>query len=457
MEKGVSVLRHVRLGYVVQISSLLTLGLLNIVLPNWIGVTEFARLNEAYAFIGFSAILFNEGASLLVIRAINKIGRDPGEARDIALQAALEHILAIIPVLALVIAITNIVAPQHTYGLLDWALVGISGMIIAIYVVTISWLTALHMNHHVAVLAIVQGLLSFLLPVGAFVFGYDVRLSIAFSHILGLFIFARLALRKSKHRWRPTLALDKRVCLVPSLFALSAQTAMRLTVMWLPVLVLIAGNYLADSGSYKIALSLAMGVVAIVPYHKQTVLSLSHGDKLLIDQLAAGALFTSAVGAQFLIILAEPVTKVLYSSDYSGIAGMLPVFSLVIVLQVLADVMLVQLSRSYADKVLLRSSAIAVAIAAIALVFVNYVWLPALTLASFIVCVIYSLRSDREYNMTMRAARLAVTAALIGILLPYPFNTIISFATLVFGILVDARLRGALHLVLARILGRHTA
>lgn len=154
-----SIVGHLRFGYVVQLASLLTLALVNMVLPNWLGVTTFARLNEAYAFVGLTCMVFNEGVALLVIRTA--AGLPASRLVPLLRRASLDHLMLMVPALAVVALATHMLSEGHHFGARDWGLVALTDVAIALYVVGVAGLTAQLRNAVVARLALVQGLLSF--------------------------------------------------------------------------------------------------------------------------------------------------------------------------------------------------------------------------------------------------------------------------------------------------------
>jgi O-antigen/teichoic acid export membrane protein len=419
LENALSAAVHFRFGYLAQIMSLLTLALVNIALPNWLGVQAFARLNEAYAFVGFTSLVLTEGVSLLVIRRIADLGGDHARGRDVALQAAFEYALLVLPAVFAAALLTSWLAPAHHYAVNDWVLVALSALTVALYVPCVAWLTGSLRNWLVAIVSLVQGLLSFALPVALYRWGGDVRWAIAGSHVIGLGIcFVAMWSAGGRPAW-PRLVRDRIVCLRPELVAGVGPTAMRIVLTWLPVIVLTARQDLGAATSYKIGLSLTLGVLALVPFHKQTMLSLEgHGAPTHTMQLAAAAVLVATGGAVLLIGLAEPLTSLLYRPDFAALAQFLPGFALFVVLQVITDVLTVRLMWAHADRTLLAACMLA-AVAAIAAMQASPLrWVPALTVATFIVA---ALALRREIlliaGLALRAGAIGVGACVVAVLL----------------------------------------
>lgn len=449
---------HFRFGYAVQISSLLTLALVNIGLPNWIGTAQFARLNEAAAFVGFTCIIFNDGVALLVIRAIQRLGGGPREARAVAWQASFEHVLICLAALGLAMAATALISPSHAYRASDWLLIGVSGAAIAVYVCLVAWLTARLLNRVVAMLAIVQGLMSFALPVAAVAAGVDVRWAVAGCYLPGLVACVVMLQRTDATAWRPTLLRAERVAMVPSLPAASAQTAMRTAIVWFPVLVLAARQDPAMSVAYKIGLSLALGVCALVPYHRQTMLSLDgRSDAQAASRLAAGAVLLAAVGAMVLGLMARPVAALLYSNDLMAIGQLLPAFGSFVVLQVVSDVVLVRLLAQHDHNTLLFACGLAIASAATVAAFGPMPWLPAITLMVFLAAVLLRRGVLPELSLPLRAA---VPGLLSAVASTWPASSLagggLALLVLVSALVLDGSLRSALASTYSQLLGgRH--
>ena len=445
--------RQFRFGYVVQISSLLTLAMVNIGLPNWIGAQTFARLNEATAFVGMTCMLFNEGVALLIIRSIQRAGENSRLARNITLQACFEHALIALLALALVAAGTVLVAPGHAYGAADWLLVGLTNLIIASYVCMTAWLVACLKNHVVAALAMAQGLLSFALPLAAVHLGWDVRWAIGGSYLAGLLFCISLLRATDAGTWRPSLARDDRVSLVAALPAASAQTAMRTAIVWLPVLVLAGLGEPTASAAYKIGLALALGVCALVPYHRQTMLSLDGRDGAAMhQQLAAGALLLASMGALALSIFSGPLTALLYGKELAMIADLLPALASFIVLQVLTDVILVHLMARHADRTVLWACGLAIATACLAAALVSPRWLPSLTLGTFVTVALIRQRLLAALALPLRAAALGLLVALAAVAMPAPWGHLAATALLIGALGLDRALRDAWLSTLQRLL-----
>ncbi len=447
---------HLRFGYAVQISSLLTLALVNVGLPNWIGASAFARLNEANAFIGFSCIIFSDGVALLLIRAISRTDDAPKRARDIALQGAFEHALLAVAGLLVVMGAVAVLAPQHVYGAADWLMVGVTGVMVAVYVSAVAWLTARLHNRLVALLAMLQGLLSFLLPLAMVKAGLDVRWSIACTYAAGLAVCAWWLRAAGATLWRPTLAADARVALVSALPAASAQTSMRTAIVWIPVMLLAARGDLAASAAYKIGLSLALAVCAIVPYHRQTMLSLDgRTDAKASRQLAAGAVLLAACGALGLVFLARPMTELFYGRELGAIASFLPAFGTFVVLQVLSDVVLVRLMALHDDRTLLWACGAAILAASAAAVLAPTAWLPTLTLLAFLGVTLARQGWRSEWALPMRAAACGVAATLAATLLPGWPGAGASAVLAIAALAIDRNLRSALASTFKQMLSRH--
>lgn len=401
---------HFRFGYLVQIISLLTLSVTNILLPNVLGALEFAKLNEAYAFVGFSCVVFNEGVAVLVIRAIRSNPGNVRHARNLALQASFEHSLLTLPALAALMFLTAVLKPNHHYAIGDWSIVATSGIVFGLYVPVVAWLNAMLRNQWVAILAIAQGTLSCVLPLAAVSIGLDVRWSICTSYFFGLVTCAVLLRRIGPIEWRPSFSLAHRVCVVPALVAVSAPTAMRIAIIWLPVLVLAANGKSVDSAAYKIGMSFGLGICALVPFHRQTMLSLDdHNGPLKTAQLAAGAIQIATICAAAMILFAEPIVEILYRVEFNAIVHYLHVFGFFVVLQVLTDVLLVRLISMRADRTLVTSCGISIAAAAY-FSHSNYPleWLPALTLAIFVISACLLQRRLLGGSLVLRSAAVGI-------------------------------------------------
>lgn len=450
-----SAARHLRFGYLVQVSSLLTLAMVNVGLPNWIGTAAFARLSEANAYVGFSCGLFNEGVALLLIRALQRQADPQHAARRLVLQGSLEHTLLCMVALAAVMVVTRMIAPLQSYAGVDWAIVLAADLVTAVYVCLVAWLTAALKNHVVAVLAMLQGLLTFLAPLALHFAGLDVRWSIALSYLPGTALGLVWLSRMRGQPWHPGLATTQRIVLVPALPAACAQAAMRIAIVWLPVMVLAGRSDVAGSAAYKIGLAMALGVCALVPFHRQTMLSLEgHADRQRVTELAAGALLLAAVGAVALAWLAGPVTRHLYQSDLAVMAKFLPAFGSFVVLQVFADVVLVRMMARDDNAGLMWSCGAALVVAVTVSQTSWPAWLPTLTLSAFLAVALIR-QPMPELLLPARAAACGVLLALAAAALPPTSAIALAVPVLAMALVaVDAGLRRAVLRLVTTFTGR---
>lgn len=338
--------RQLRFGYLAQIASFISLALVNIALPNLLGVTEFAKLAEALAFISVGCVIFNDGVSYLIIRQLS-IGTDPALPRRLYLQTALEHALLGTLALSVVIVFVEILRSGHHYSLGDWILMLVTGLLVAAYVPLTAILTGTFRTQAVLVLSLLNGFAAFLFPWILNLVGLDVRigifLSYASSYAVAIFILARYDLRPELS----IMSVRDSIVITNSLLPLVAPTALRVAMVSLPVLALTSRGQAADAASYKIATAMIIGALAFVPFSKQAALSVGMKSELdAVQSMEPLAVFISGVGAILLAAFAPLFTSLLFpSGQFKPLATWLSILSPLLVLQAVGDILLVELIR----------------------------------------------------------------------------------------------------------------
>lgn len=444
---------HLRFGYGVQIASILTLMLANVVLPNLLGAGEFSRLNEAYALVGFSCLVFSDGVSMLLVSRLTREADSVRTWPRIALRAVAEHVGLAIVGLVLVAIVVEAIAEGHPYRNDEWMLVGVTGISVALYVVVVGVLTSRLANHVVAILAVAQGACSVLVPLILHSHGMDVRWAIALSHLPGALMFAWWLASPDNRGMAARAPAVGPVALAPMLLPASAQTAMRLMFTWMPVLVLANLQDVEAASSYKIGLSLALGVCALVPYHKQTMISLMNGPRAKDGALyAAGALVLAAVGGVVLVAASALVVPILFRPEFARIEEFLPAFACFIVLQVFVDILLVKYVPGGRARELSISCVVAVMLSLAAMHVVPLHWVPAVTLAGFATAVLIVRRHGSDLALPIRAAVGGVVVSVVAVLLPSEMVTAGCGALIAGWMLCDKGMRKAVVNVLMRLI-----
>jgi hypothetical protein len=337
--------------------------------------------------------MFHEGVTLLTIRRIMQIEATLSESSAIALRAALEHVLLVLLMLLGVVLASGAIAPNLNYTTGDWMLVAATGVVAAAYAPCLAWVTANQRNDWVTQLTLVQGLLSLILPIVLYHVGADVRWSVLCSYLTVLAMCLGAMHSVGVGNILTNFTGGCRVCLRWTVVAGSAPTIMSVGMLSVPVLALYIRQDIGAVATYKIGLSMASAALLAVPFSRRTVLSLPRQDDAgLVSLLSEAAVMISAAGAVALIMLAEPLTHLLYDRAFSELAVMLPAFGVFIVLQIMADAVLLQAMMANAESALLAACAFGMISMTASVAFLPVQWIPAVTLGAFVVVAVVELR-----------------------------------------------------------------
>lgn len=433
---------HFSFGYLTQIASLLTLALVNIALPNLLGVNAFSALNEMMAFVGITCIVFNEGISYLVIRRV--LGSDISleKSGKLLTQVAVEHLLLAFMVLISVIVVVDVFGSHH-YTTKDWLLIFFAAILVAVYIPCVALLTATMRNHVVLGLALLNGILSFILPVMLHHFGMDIRFAILLSYALCFGCCIAYFWSQGVSGYLLGITLKERIVVRKQLLPLISPTALRIATIWIPVIWFANAGNAVDAAVYKIATSIAFGALAFVPFNKQTMLSMGNAPTGFIRAIAPAAILVASLGGVLLIGIAEPFTHILYAADYSRLALFLPVIGLFVVLQTLVDIIQVELLLKKKDKLILALCLTVVLIATIALTFLEPRWYPLFCAGLF--CALFALTTPQFFSGQLVSRGIA--ASLVAVFTAYFIagwsGMAAGLVTLALALLIDAELRGA--------------
>jgi hypothetical protein len=430
--------------------------LANIVLPNVLGVGAVATLNEAMAFVGISCIVFNEGVAYMVIRRVRDAGLALEAAGPLLSQSTFEHFVLACTALGCTIGVIWVVNPQHHYDAHDWLLVGATGLMVAAYIPCVAVLTATLRNQVVLGLALLNGILSFVFPVGLHRFGLDIRLSIGLTYglcfLVCMIYFRAQGMGDYLRKFDPAKRIFLRLALLP----LIAPTVLRLAIIWIPVILFVDASRAADAAAYKIATSIAFGALAFVPFHKQTMLSVDGvAPAAFLSAIAPVAILVAGAGALFLIGLAEPITQVLYPSDFGRLAVFLPALGPFLVLQVIVDIALVTLISTHFDRLALVLCISATLVSMGALIVVDPLWYPTLSTGVFCAIVAVARPSFFSGTLILRGAAASLGAVGSAYVVGGWTGLLAGGALFVFALIVDSGLRqvvvyAALHFLRAR-------
>ncbi len=437
-----SLTAHFRFGYLTQIASVLSLALMNIALPNLLGINAFAALNEMMAFVGITCAVFNEGFSYLVIRRVLESGISLDKAGQVIAKAAIEHLILVIAVLIGVVVAVDVFGSHH-YTTKDWLTVLLNGVFVALYIPCVALLNATLRNHVVLGLSLLNGILGFIFPVMLHHFGMDIRFAIALSYALCFGCCIAYFSSQGVSGYLLGITLKDRIGLNKQLPPLIAPTALRIAIIWIPVLWFANAGNAVDAAAYKIATSIAFGALAFVPFHKQTMVSMGNDPACFASTIATGSILVAGLGGVLLIGIAETFTHILFAADYLRLSLFLPVIGLFLVLQTLSDIFMVELILKKKDKFILALCLTVVLIATIALTFMESHWYP--LFCAGLLCAVFAVTMPQFFSGQIVTRGIA--ASLVAVLTAYFIagwsGMAAGLVTLALALLIDAGLRGA--------------
>lgn len=333
-------------GYLTQLTSFAALLLSTVILPNILGIEHYAELNVWLALVMLPCGFLAEAVSFQISKQYNVKRGDFFAIKNI-LFVALECfvISSLLFFIILLLGGGGTVTLSSFDDILKLVFPLLSILFLSMYMVIVGWFRALFSNKNTLKLVTINGALNFMVPV-LFYF-----LSISFSLVPFVIYFLSflcaillfISSLPEKLGWGPK---DRyQLVLFNSDFLLFVfPTLQRSLLIWLPVLWLFNHGSASEQAAYKIAVSIAFGGIALVPFPRETVFSISmslsrKGLNRKIIQLSKYAVGIAFVGSLMLYFLRNHIVRIFYSSEFSIVAEYLQIISFFIVLQVLVDVL----------------------------------------------------------------------------------------------------------------------
>lgn len=433
---------HYRFGYFAQVGGFVSLALANIALPNLLGVSSYAALAEVLAFVGIACVVFNDGVAYIVIRHVRQTHAPFADAGRIVTQAMAEHFTLAIVMLTLVVTTIRYLSPSHHYSLKDWFVVGVTALFVAAYIPCVAVLTAMMRNQVVLGLTLSSGLLSFAVPIALNATGIDVRLSIAVVYFVCLTFAIYYCVANGMSGFRTVPSVRKRLFIRAGLVPLVSPTALRLTIIWMPVILFASSGSAADAASYKIATAVAFGALSFVPFHKQTMLSLDGmAPGSLIDSVVPLAVVVAGVGAVTLIGLAETLTGLMYSDEYYALARYLIALGPFLLFQTVVDIAIVELVSARRDITISMLCFVAAAVATLALTWTEWRWYPPLCAGAFILAYLLLDKWQAFGVLVYRSVGVGLLGIAVATVVSGRLGMISGFCMIAAALVIDRELR----------------
>jgi hypothetical protein len=159
---------------------------------------------------------------------------------------------------------------------------------------------------------------------------------------------------------------------------------MRFAIIWFPVILIMNSGDPAEAAAYKIGTAIVFGAMTLIPFHKQTMLSIEGtGATAFLESIATSAILFSGLGAVLLIGLAEPLTRHLFKADFHRLSEYMPSLGLFLILQCLVDIVLVRMISAKRDYLLVVSCLASVVCGMVGLLYIQPRWYPALCAGVF--------------------------------------------------------------------------
>lgn len=338
--QALNLAKHISYGYASQLTSFAVLAVSNVALPNLLGIGDFSALNSALALIGMTCIIFNEAVALSVVRSVSVLpARGRGKQWSIGVQAAFEHFLLAAMAFLFAILVTKPLARQLTF--IEIALGVFTILLIATYVPFVAVLTGQLRNQVVVKLATIQGLGSVIYPLIFQSLDIDVRLSITFTYGTAL-LFIVLTFRPELLVLDNLPSWSNRMVFRKQFIFLTSPAVLRIAIIWLPVLLFFLENNNDMASSYKIAISLVVGAIGLLPYPKLTMLSVvERGGAALENKYGKAAVFLAGVSVVGGLLMLGPFVEMLYSKEFANLQRILELLVLFVLLGVTIEVAIV--------------------------------------------------------------------------------------------------------------------
>ena len=376
-------LRHLFFGYAEQMGSFITLALANVVLPNLLGIAAFANLNYVIAYPMLASGVLGEGLSFYLIS--HQFEKGPEGIRTTfgpMVRSAMS--LSLVALIAAFFLSTAVWPSRigRAVSLPFLASLVLTVLLLPLYVALCAWLTALLENRLVALLALVNGMAYFLLPLACKALGLPMYLVPLAIYALGV-LLAAWALRHLgilipwadlwTSPWPSRQAWSKALGMV-------APATYRNLIIWGPVLYL--GGRLDAQGSvaYKIAMSVLMGLANMVPFPRKTMLSLGTGvsrDQGRALGMALHLAFAAAaLGVAGVFAWGDRVAPILFANRIPSLGVHLAYLAPLLFMHTAMDVLGVELMAAGRTRPMILAYAAAGAVALACLFAFGAVWAP---------------------------------------------------------------------------------
>ncbi|MGQ0703335.1 MAG: hypothetical protein ACT4PM_09420 [Gemmatimonadales bacterium] len=360
--------RHLLFGYATQVASFGILAATNLLLPRFLSGSQLFTLNLALAH---ALLLTGTTGEAMSYQLILRTGEAKGGVPDPRLfwRTAGEYLAMLLPGILVLEALWGFAGGAN--GGWFWLIVALpTVLVVAFYMVVIAWLTASFRNQTVVVLALVNGALGLVVPLLLARAQGNLAWSPLLAHLgsLALALVVAGLPASALALWRP---FRLEVLSWRAFPALASPAIYKQCVLWGPILFLGAGGRELDANNFRIASSLVEGALSLVPFPRTTMLTLSRGIGRLSEDarrwVATTALLVAAVGSLILTAGREPLTALLYPAEYAGVADNLRFLGPVLLIQVVAIVLVNELLAAGATGRILRSYAVAMLAAIVAI------------------------------------------------------------------------------------------
>lgn len=339
--------RHVLFGYGAQLSSFLVLAVANVALPNVLGIEQFGRFNRALAAATVSVSLFGEGWALAIVRNIRSGRLRSSDRREVA-RAVGVFVGISICVMACIMLFEELTARAwHRAGFTASAApIVVATLAMAAYVPLVAVLMGELRTELVMLLGVFNGVVYILWPIALSAFHWPIAWAPAGVYVcsLGLvsLVFAAFGPLRLIDMRPPTGTTEEGVPVAEGAL-LAAAAAYRVMLIWLPLL--IWGQSAAGlrvGAVYKIALSIVIGAVALMPFPRQSMLALTSGPeaatRVKFELVARIAVIMSLFAAIAVACARNVLVQALFSAEYADLASFLRGASVVVLVQVSLDI-----------------------------------------------------------------------------------------------------------------------
>ena len=314
-------------GFILNISSFATLGLSTLLIPIILPVLEYAKITYYYSLIGLTFVIFTEPVQQFLIKEIDDT-KDLSKARDTVIRAFLEYFLISL-VLSVIIYFYQLNASQTLFSTNNtFFILSLNNFIACLYITFFSLAISIGAKNLVARCTIIQGSLSFILPIIFYYLKIPIILSILFTYIIVCFdLVSNTNLMINKKISTNNILIkkisinnifnSKSIFLDRSLIYYFLTPIYRILIIYLPIYLFTFQGSPNLIASYKIVVSSIFGSILLLPFNRNICFYLIEKDNLkTFLKISFRSIALSGIFLLFWKIYAYDILSLIFGSKY---------------------------------------------------------------------------------------------------------------------------------------------